>query len=60
MTSLWTDLLFLHGHLVRKEDLVWRRDAAPESADADADAARSSPPVPSSVTSREVDTAACA
>lgn len=58
MTSLWTDLLFLHGHLVRKEDLVWRRDAAPESADADA--ARSSPPVPSPVTSREEDTAACA
>jgi hypothetical protein len=26
MNSLWKDLLFLHGHLVRKEDLVWRSD----------------------------------
>ncbi len=29
MNSLWKDLLFLHGHLVRKEDLVWRSDTAP-------------------------------
>ncbi|WP_426701239.1 hypothetical protein ACPPVV_18015 [Rhodanobacter sp. Col0626] len=26
MTSLWKDLLFLHGHLVHKEDLDWRAD----------------------------------
>jgi len=26
MSSLWKDLLFLHGHLVRKDDLVWRSD----------------------------------
>lgn len=26
MSSLWKDLLFLHGHLVRKEGLVWRSD----------------------------------
>lgn len=26
MNSIWKDLLFLHGHLVRKEDLVWRSD----------------------------------
>jgi hypothetical protein len=26
MNSIWKDLLFLHGHLVRKEDLVWRTD----------------------------------
>ena len=26
MNSLWKDLLFLHGHLVRKEDLAWRSD----------------------------------
>ena len=27
MNSLWKDLLFLHGHLVRKEDLDWQPDA---------------------------------
>lgn len=30
MNSIWKDLLFLHGHLVRKEDLAWRSDTAPE------------------------------
>jgi hypothetical protein len=23
MSSIWKDLLFLHGHLVHKEDLIW-------------------------------------
>ena len=30
MSSIWKDLLFLQGYLVRKEDLVWRSDTAPE------------------------------
>lgn len=28
MSSLWKDLLFLHGHLAHKEDLLWRDQAA--------------------------------
>ena len=58
MTSLWKDLLFLHGHLVRKEDLTWRRDAAPESAAPEA--TRSSPPAPQPAPSKEQGAAACA
>jgi hypothetical protein len=34
MSSLWKDLLFLHGHLVRKEDLLWADQASPESTTA--------------------------
>lgn len=34
MSSLWKDLLFLHGHLVRKEDLLWRDQTTPESTTA--------------------------
>jgi hypothetical protein len=26
MSLIWKDLLFLHGHLVRKDDLLWRAD----------------------------------
>jgi hypothetical protein len=26
MNSIWKDLLFLHGHLLHKEDLDWRAD----------------------------------
>jgi hypothetical protein len=29
MSSIWTDLLFLHGYLIRKEELAWHPDAAP-------------------------------
>ncbi len=29
MNSLWKDLLFLHGHLVHKEDLDWRPEPKP-------------------------------
>ena len=32
MSSLWKDLLFLHGYLVRKEDLSWRDQTAPDPA----------------------------
>ena len=32
MNSLWKDLLFLHGYLVRKEDLDWRPDAPLKTA----------------------------
>jgi hypothetical protein len=31
MNSIWKDLLVLHGHLVRKEDLVWRADTRTEA-----------------------------
>lgn len=27
MNSIWKDLLFLQGYLVRKDDLVWRADS---------------------------------
>lgn len=30
MRSIWTDLLFLHGHLVQK-DLLWQQDLAAEA-----------------------------
>jgi hypothetical protein len=31
MNSIWKDLLSLHGHLVRKEDLDWRADTRTEA-----------------------------
>lgn len=31
MNSIWKDLLFLHGHLVHKEDLVWQCDIRTET-----------------------------
>lgn len=31
MNSLWKDLLILHGHLVRKEDLAWAPDTLPDT-----------------------------
>jgi hypothetical protein len=34
ISSIWTDLLFLHGHLVRY-DLAWRADASPHEHEAD-------------------------
>jgi hypothetical protein len=40
MNSLWKDLLFLHGHLLHKEDLNWQPDA-PASQAQDKDVARS-------------------
>lgn len=32
MISLWKDLLFLHGHMLRKENLEWRPDVQPTQA----------------------------
>lgn len=32
MISPWKDLLFLHGHMLRKENLEWRPDAPPAQA----------------------------
>ncbi|MCW0202457.1 hypothetical protein [Rhodanobacter thiooxydans] len=29
MHSLWKDLLFLHGHLLHKDDLDWRPEPEP-------------------------------
>ncbi|AND70717.1 hypothetical protein ATSB10_32630 [Dyella thiooxydans] len=31
MNSLWKDLLILHGHVVRKEDLAWVPDSRPDT-----------------------------
>jgi hypothetical protein len=36
MNSIWKDLLFLHGHLVRKEDLTWRDEVCSEPKQAEA------------------------
>ena len=37
MSSIWKDLLFLHGHLLHKDDLEWRAETAgPETPDAEA------------------------
>ncbi|HZX71998.1 MAG TPA: hypothetical protein VFE77_14385 [Rhodanobacter sp.] len=33
MSSLWKDLLFLHGYLARKEDLLWCDQTNSESPD---------------------------
>ncbi|MGY3041330.1 hypothetical protein ACVWWQ_002962 [Rhodanobacter sp. TND4EL1] len=30
MSSIWKDLLFLHGHLANKNELDWHADARPE------------------------------
>ena len=40
MSSIWIDLLFLHGHLVHK-DLLWPQDLA-----AEANATRKEPALP--------------
>jgi hypothetical protein len=42
MNSIWKDLLFLHGHLVRKEDLVWRSDTCSRT-DRDSNAIKTKP-----------------
>jgi hypothetical protein len=37
MSSIWKDLLFLHGHLLHQDDLEWREEpAAAETPDAEA------------------------
>lgn len=35
MHSLWKDLLFLHGHLLHKEDLDWRPEPEPAPGPSD-------------------------
>jgi hypothetical protein len=40
MNSLWKDLLFLHGHLLHKEDLDWHPDTPAEQAQKGEDAAK--------------------
>jgi hypothetical protein len=32
MSSIWKDLLFLHGYLQARDELSWRADAQPEKA----------------------------
>jgi len=37
MSSIWKDLLFLHGHLLHKDDLEWRAETpAADTADTEA------------------------
>lgn len=44
MSSIWKDLLFLHGHLLHKDDLEWRAEAtATETPDAEAAEAPAAP-----------------
>jgi hypothetical protein len=31
MNPIWKDLLFLHGHLVHKEDLAWNSETRDEA-----------------------------
>ena len=44
MSSIWKDLLFLHGHLLHKDDLAWREEAttpaAPDTKPAEAPVTR--------------------
>ncbi|WP_157510985.1 hypothetical protein [Frateuria sp. Soil773] len=32
MSSIWTNLLFLHGHVTHSGDLAWRPDAPRDEA----------------------------
>lgn len=32
MPSMWKDLLFLHGHIARKDDLLWHDQNRPATA----------------------------
>lgn len=43
MKSIWTDLLFLHGHLANK-DLNWQLDAERESRPVASQSRQSQPP----------------
>ncbi len=36
MTSIWKDLLFLHGYLVNRDDLIWSSESAPKPSEGDA------------------------
>ena len=38
MSSIWKDLLFLHGHLLHKDDLEWRAATEAEDKTAEAEA----------------------
>jgi hypothetical protein len=38
MNPIWKDLLFLHGHVVRKEDLIWSAETRTPAQRAEADA----------------------
>lgn len=44
MSSLWTDLLFLHRHLARKEDLAWCQEKSAEDDDETVSTANPSEP----------------
>ena len=58
MSSIWKDLLFLHGHLVRQQDLEWRVDATPPQ-----DVSKVTPSLPQAASATHPDdccTTACA
>ncbi|HJW06309.1 MAG TPA: hypothetical protein VJ527_07415 [Rhodanobacter sp.] len=44
MHSLWKDLLFLHGHLLHKDDLDWRPEPEPAPDPADGAAGNDASP----------------
>jgi hypothetical protein len=58
MSSIWKDLLFLHGHLLHRQDLEWAAETAPAQ---DATTAPLSQPTPAPATSsHDCGAAACA
>jgi hypothetical protein len=55
MSSIWKDLLFLHGHLLHQQDLEWAAETAP-AQDTTAPLPQPTPATPS----RDCGAAACA
>jgi hypothetical protein len=60
MTSIWKDLLFLHGHLLHREELIWRHDSATEQPEQRAAPAAEKAPAAAAVKPRDCGTPACA
>ena len=62
MASLWTDLLYLHGYLIRRDDLAWRHDTEAQrpSSDATVKSASTTPSATPSVERCSGKSAACA
>jgi len=60
MSSIWTDLLFLHGYLIRKEDLAWRADTARAQQQAGRPSAAPAPTTTSPARPTDCGKSACA
>lgn len=60
MSSIWIDLLFLHGYLIRKEELAWQPDAAPVHQPADRPPVAPAPATLSPARPADCDKSACA